>query len=377
MSNLFAILLVGVILAIPVLLVILVIRALRKKPIKKLGISVLICVGAIIPLTILGVSTDPATWCEHDREVISETQSTCTEKGKIVEHCDICNVDVTKYKDKLPHNYQLLETIEATCQSKGKIIYRCSTCNGEEIEKTPKVAHVYQVSETIEAKCTEPGHIVEKCVMCSSTQKTNINAIGHSLETNSIVNATCTSGGYTIEKCTMCSATQNTNKTNALGHSVKEISRTEPTYDANGEIVKKCERCDHKEVETISKLEPITIKFDGLELVFGQYSFVEVDNKFSDYYGKTVVKIPVTIKNLSKDPHSLNYFYYKLFGTSGVESPQLYVYFSDDVAQSGDLLPGSSYVAYFYILYDGDGTYTIVFDNWLFDEKTVQIQVKK
>jgi hypothetical protein len=156
-----------------------------------------------------------------------------------------------------------------------------------------------------------------------------------------------------------------------------EVSRTDPTYDAEGKIVRKCDRCEHEEVESIAKLELEVIEFDGLELTFGNYSFTEVDNRFSEYDGATVVKIPVTIKNVSRDPHSLYVFNYKLFGTSGVESANVGYYFSDDVSEGGDLLPGASYVKYFHFVYDGDGVYTIVFDDMLLEKETMEIQVKK
>lgn len=61
MTVLFANLIIIAILTIPILLVTLVIKAIRKKPIKKVVIAMVICVGSIIPLTILGVITDPAT----------------------------------------------------------------------------------------------------------------------------------------------------------------------------------------------------------------------------------------------------------------------------------------------------------------------------
>ena len=47
------------------------------------------------------------------------------------------------------------------------------------------------------------------------------------------------------------------------------------------------------------------------------------------------------------------------------------------MSQGGDLLSGKSYTMYFHILYDGDGVYTIVFDDLFFDEKMVEITVKK
>ena len=175
MSVLFASLLVVAILASPVLLMILIIRALRKKPVKKLGISLLICVGAIVPLTILGVLTDPATWCNHDRELVSETQATCTEKGKIVEYCSICDVDVTTYKDKLPHDYQLSDTVAATCTSEGFTTEKCSRCSAMQKTDTIKaLGHDMKEISRIEPTEDSDGKVVAKCERCGYTENETI-----------------------------------------------------------------------------------------------------------------------------------------------------------------------------------------------------------
>ena len=377
MSTLCAILIIGIILSIPVFLTILIIRAIKKKPIKKLIISMVICVASIIPLSIIGALTDPAIQCKHDRELISETPSTCTQKGKVLEYCSECDVEVVSYKDKLPHDYQLSETVDATCTQAGYVMDRCSMCSKTQKTKTDALGHSWVINDTVPATCTKQGYIEKVCSNCSLEDIEHTNKIEHSYITDSVVKSTCTSEGYTVEKCKNCSATQKTKPTKVLAHIMKEISRKDPTYDAEGEIVKKCENCEHKESESIAKLEAQVIKFNGLELTIKGYSFTEVDNKYSEHYGKTVIKIPVTIKNVASDPQTLYSVYYKLFCTNGVESANVGYYFDDDVSQGGDLLPGASYNKSFYIVYDGDGVYTIVLDNLLFDEKTIKIQVTK
>ena len=118
-------------------------------------------------------------------------------------------------------------------------------------------------------------------------------------------------------------------------------------------------------------------EFDNLLLTIGDYSFDVVDNMFSEYDGQTVVKVAVTIKNLSNSPHSLNRLYCTCFNTSGKESPDVSRFFDDSVGRGGDLLQDSSCVEYWHILYDGDGVYTIVIDDMLFTSKTINIEVKK
>lgn len=301
MSELFATLIILAILAIPVLLVILLIRLSMKKPITKIAIAMAVCAASIVPLAILATITNPANWCEHEYSIVEEVPATCTAQGKVVKVCSLCDTETVEQLDKTEHSW----------------------------------------------------------------------------ESVTVVNATCTEGGYKDERCVNCSDTKRTNTGSALGHSMKEISRTEPTYEAEGLVVSKCERCSHEETVTLGKLIHETVKFDGLELSFGQYTFTEFTNKYSEFYGKPIVKIPVTITNISDEPHSLMLFYYKLFGTSGVESGNVGMFLPDDVSQAGDLLPGKSYVRYFHIIYDGDGTYTIVLDNGWYSKETVLIEVKK
>ena len=72
-------------------------------------------------------------------------------------------------------------------------------------------------------------------------------------------------------------------------------------------------------------------------------------------------------------------FDYQLFGSKGTELKDVATYFydADDVVDyAGDLKPGASYKVYFYILYDGDGKYSIDFDNYE-EEASVEFDVTK
>ena len=104
--------------------------------------------------------------------------------------------------------------------------------------------------------------------------------------------------------------------------------------------------------------------FDGLELTFdSNYSFTTIENRYSDYNERSVIKLGVTVKNISSQKNSLNMFYYDLFGSQGTELSSITAYFDDTIDYAGDLKPEASYKSYFYILYDGDGNYSIDFDN--------------
>lgn len=105
--------------------------------------------------------------------------------------------------------------------------------------------------------------------------------------------------------------------------------------------------------------------FDNLEITIGSnYSFDIVRNEFSDYNNQFVVKLPITVKNISTETHGLNMFYYDIYGTKGTEVKKLGAYFDDDIDFAGDLRSGASYTKYIYFQYDGNGNYAIEFDNY-------------
>lgn len=108
-----------------------------------------------------------------------------------------------------------------------------------------------------------------------------------------------------------------------------------------------------------------TFEFDGFEITLDKnYSFVTLDNEFSELNGSTVIKLGATIKNVSGETGSLNQFYMSEFGSKGTELDGVDYYFDESVDAAGDLRDGASYYKYFYILYDGNGKYGIDFDNY-------------
>ncbi len=120
-----------------------------------------------------------------------------------------------------------------------------------------------------------------------------------------------------------------------------------------------------------------TFEFDGLEFTLDtEYSFTTIDNEFSDLNNSDVIKLGVTVKNVSDETTSLNMFYYSLFGSQGTELDNVSAYFDDSIDYEGDLRPETSYKTYFYILYDGDGTYGIDFDNYS-EEVSVEFDITK
>ena len=120
-----------------------------------------------------------------------------------------------------------------------------------------------------------------------------------------------------------------------------------------------------------------TFVFDGLELSFDtSYSFTTIKNRYSDQNGKSVIKLGVNVKNVSEEKNHLNMFYYDIFGSQGIELDSISSYFDDSIEDAGDLKTGASYKTYFYILYDGDGKYSIDFDNFT-QKVSIEFDIKK
>lgn len=108
-----------------------------------------------------------------------------------------------------------------------------------------------------------------------------------------------------------------------------------------------------------------TFEFDGFEITLDKsYSFVTLDNEFSELNGSTVIKLGATIKNNSGKTDHINQFFLTEFGSKGTELDSVDYYFDESVDDAGDLRDGASYYKYFYILYDGNGKYGIDFDNY-------------
>ena len=121
-----------------------------------------------------------------------------------------------------------------------------------------------------------------------------------------------------------------------------------------------------------------TVVFDDLELTFGKkVKFVKLKNQFSEYNGKKVIQLSCHVKNIGDKKNMLNIFYIKIFGSKGTEIDELGAYFEKKgIFYAGELRPGAETDVAFYFPYDGDGKYSIVFDNWT-SEVEVGFDIKK
>lgn len=121
--------------------------------------------------------------------------------------------------------------------------------------------------------------------------------------------------------------------------------------------------------------------FDNLEITLSdKVSYTTVNNQFSEYNNKKVIKLPITLKNIGDSKNNLNMFYYEVYGPK--EDSKLNTvsaYFSNDNKEidfGSNILPGKTVKRNMYFLYEGNGTYTFFFDNYS-EQIEAQITVKK
>ena len=167
-----------------------------------------------------------------------------------------------------------------------------------------------------------------------------------------------------------CNITQNTT---CIGNNIDSnntFTKTENTNKSNNNFINNTTKKDTLIYGNI-------IEFDNLEITVGtEASFTTISEKYSSDDRKTVIKIPIKVKNLKDMPHYLKSYYYKVFGPDGTEIETFnYGYFDDSIdSKNGSLLPECSYTKNMYAEYTGDGKYSIVFSkNNIFEEEQPQI----
>ena len=134
----------------PILLLIFLIRWAMKKSKKKIGIATLIGVGCFIGFTILGVATDPSTYCEHEYHLVENHPATCEEPGYEMYHCDLCDNDSKVKLDKLGHDMVEVSRTEAAPGVDGEIVYQCTRCEKQDVEVLEKLPEPTETTASTE-----------------------------------------------------------------------------------------------------------------------------------------------------------------------------------------------------------------------------------
>ena len=268
MTKVFAALIIAIIFTFPVLLAVVIIRAILKNSIKKIVLATVICVASILPLTLLGVITDPATWCEHQYEIVGEKAASCTVRGEINKRCTLCDKTSTEYTDKTPHQWSFE-----------------SVCN---------------------ASCVDEGYTIEKCTVCSDTRKVNVvGALGHAMEETYRLNPTPSTDGKVKSVCSRCNheetsifaKLENTNNENTKEHiQGKHFSFQFKGSTAASHVRKFCNYPGHTYIAStfrgtpndLSYLDALRDHSDSDEILWGEYYTITATVAIADYnFNKT------------------------------------------------------------------------------------------
>lgn len=104
-----------------------------------------------------------------------------------------------------------------------------------------------------------------------------------------------------------------------------------------------------------------TLTFEGFEISFdiSKASFTTLSNRYSELDGKSVIAIPTMVTNNTGGTDFLNMLYVTIFGPKGTKLKDVFIYFDDGCKIFEEMRAGATVEGHTYVLYDGDGTYTI------------------
>ena len=105
-----------------------------------------------------------------------------------------------------------------------------------------------------------------------------------------------------------------------------------------------------------------TISVSGMDLTFGD----TVEWYTEDYSGDEFFKVPAHMINNGEDGNNLNIFYINWYDPTGNGIDSHFTLQDDDLSSGSGMLSGAETDGYLYVSYLGDGTYTLItndFDN--------------
>ena len=148
-SSLMSILVAIEILALPILLIVWLLRKAKKKP--KMKWVKWFWVSFALFLTI-GMITSPATWCKHEYKMVESKEASCTESGYEKYHCELCGSDKTNTLKELGHSMVDVRRVEPTDDKDGEYVQRCTRCGYENVW----VLSAIQKTDNSKTEQTEP-----------------------------------------------------------------------------------------------------------------------------------------------------------------------------------------------------------------------------
>lgn len=143
-------------LATPVVFLVWLVKLIRKKPAKKARTTMIICAGLFVVFTLVGVFSDPATYCNHEYVLVEAEPASCESDGFETYQCSLCVRDKTEKLKKLGHDMVDIRRVEPTYDKEGERVRRCTRCGYEEIEVLEKIESPTVVAEPQEQSEPEP-----------------------------------------------------------------------------------------------------------------------------------------------------------------------------------------------------------------------------
>lgn len=153
---------------------------------------------------------------------------TCTEGGKIVTYCSVCNEIINEevdpdHADALGHTAGApVVTKPATCKEEGSQDIYCTVCEEKIATETIEMLEHDVVTVVVDPTCVDAGKIVTKCSLCgdifSEEEDVDHPATGvHTPGEPEIVEPTATEEGTKTIKCSVCGEVLSTEKIPAKG----------------------------------------------------------------------------------------------------------------------------------------------------------------
>ncbi len=213
----------------------------------------------------------------HNFIVYYNQPATCTENGKVLSRCSICNAENEEIIESTGHNNSVSRVIEATCEFEGEIVSECMICGEYSITTIPAKGHIKSDICYTGEHCNkyEVGNV--SCTICNKI----IYSFGHYFEKNTI-EPTCVTSGATTYRCVHCSFSY-TEEISPIGHITEDWNvLKEATCDSVGEKVKFCIICN----ETI----------ESSEIAENGHSYISESTENGIIYSCTVCKYSYSVE---------------------------------------------------------------------------------
>lgn len=78
------------------------------------------------------------------------------------------------------HDWELISTTDATCTAEGEKYYECAACGESKTETVDALGHSYgEATETVAPDCTNAGEQQSTCSVCGDVKTETVKALGH------------------------------------------------------------------------------------------------------------------------------------------------------------------------------------------------------